>query len=78
MLSIYYNGTVDQDLQAVGFGPLIYLSTKVQVITDDEEVILSVEKSDFGLILSVSLGGSSFLIMVILTCIYMKKKRMEK
>ena len=25
LLSIYYNGTMDQELQAVGFGPLMFL-----------------------------------------------------
>ena len=62
-------------MQAVGFGPLMSLESQVYVIEDEET--LTLQKSDVSLVISISLGGSSLLILTIIGCISLKKRRMK-
>ena len=60
-------------MQAVGFGPLMSLESQVYVIEDEET--LTLQKSDVSLVISISLGGSSLLILTIIGCRSLKKRR---
>ena len=47
------------------------------LIEDEDDATTTLQKSEVGLIISLSLGGSSLLIMIVIGCIFLKRKKMN-
>ena len=75
LMALYSNGTLEEEFIADGFGPLLSLKSQIYLIEDDDGVNEIEEKSNISLIIGISLGASSLLIMILVVCLYFIRKR---